>query len=332
MRDMRVLAGDVGGTKTALACFELRGKALSLRVQKSYPSRAFVDLDAVLAAFQREHPTSYDCASLAVAGPVSDRRAQVTNLPWTIDARALETEFALPRVHLINDVQALALAVSGLGPEELRTVVPGTAVPTGTIAVAAPGTGLGEAFLVWDGTRYEAYPSEGGHSGFAPATHRQTELLTFLLQERDHVSVEHVCSGRGIPDLFRFLRDRLGMREEGWLREQLAEEEDLTPTIIEAAMSEQSPLCGETMRLFAELLGAELGNLALRFLATGGIYVGGGIPPRILPFLEDGNLWKAFVHKGRLEALLATIPIHVILEPGAALRGAARHAVESCSG
>lgn len=326
----RFLVGDVGGTKTIVALYDRKETAGRLACEV-YPSRAHATLDSILSAFREAHPGAIDCAAFAVAGPVSEGHATVTHLPWGVDAKALERRHSIPRVILMNDLEALATAVPSLAPGDTHTIAPGQPATGGVIAVVAPGTGLGEAYLTWNGVEYVAHASEGGHSDFAPTTRVQARLLEFLLREHDHVSTEQVCSGLGLPNLYRFLRDDSHLDEAEWLREELESVEDQTPTIIAAGVDGRSRLCVRTLELFSEILGAEVGNVALRLLATGGVYLGGGIPPRVLPFLESEAFLNAVRRKGRFESVLRRVPICVIRNPDTVLRGAALLAAESCA-
>ncbi|MFV1957426.1 MAG: glucokinase, partial [bacterium] len=216
-------------------------------------------------------------------------------------------------------------AVPHLKSSDLHTLNTGEGKDRESLAVIAPGTGLGEAFLTWSNDRYLAHPSEGGHADFAPATPEERELLGYLQERSDHVSVESVCSGRGIPNIYSFLKDTGGYEESDWMKESLADVTDPTPVIINAATDEhrQCLLCEATLEMFVSIMGSEAGNLALKVMATGGVFVGGGIPPRIVPALEAGSFMKAFTGKGRMRAIMKKIPVHVILNPRTALIGAA---------
>jgi glucokinase len=264
-----------------------------------------------------------DRAIFGVAGPVIGKRVAVTNLPWTVDAEELREGLGLSSVMLLNDLAAIANGVPLLGPDEVYTLKAGRQDPDGAIAVIAPGTGLGEAFLTWDGERYQPHPSEGSHVDFAPANPRQMQLLRYLWPRFEHVSYELVCSGLGIPNVYAYFRDGGHAEEPDWLADQLARAEDPTPVIVGAALEGESEICVLTLDTFVSILGAEAGNLALKVMATGGVYLGGGIPPRILPALEQGAFLEAFHHKGRLGNALLDVPVHVILDSDIALFGAA---------
>ena len=317
-----LLAGDIGGTKSRLAIFPDGGSPRAPLAEESLPSERFGEIESLIREFLKRSGLSAERACLAVAGPVIDGRAAVTNLPWIADAGQIRRAFGFRSVRLLNDLAATARAVPLLEPAELHTLAPGEPASGGAIALIAPGTGLGEAFLTWDGARYREHASEGGHADFAPGSPIEIELLRELRNAADHVSYEAVASGPGLGRLYRFLR-REGAEEPAWLAARLAEAADPAPVIVEAALAGTADLCVRTVRLFVSLLGAEAGNLALKTLAAGGVYLGGGIAPRIIPFLEEGPFLDAFRRKGRMTDLLYRIPVHVILEPRAALIGAA---------
>ncbi len=326
----RLLAGDIGGTKTALAIFSSdRGPRVPL-AEKTYHSPNYPGLDALAREFLGEARMAVDRACFGVAGPVVGGQATITNLPWAMSETQLQAALNLPSVRLLNDLEAVAHAIPLLEPADLHTLQVGEPASGGAIAIIAPGTGLGEAFLTWDGSRYRAHPSEGGHADFAPTNALESELLRFLQQRYEHVSYERVSSGHGVPNIYAYLKASHGAEEPAWLTEQLKDADDPTPTIIAAALGDQPcDLCVATLNTFVSVLGAEAGNLVLKVLATGGLYVGGGIPPRILPALERGNFIQAFRRKGRQADLLGRVPVHVILNPRVGLLGAARYGLES---
>jgi glucokinase len=261
---------------------------------------------------------------------VAAGRAEITNLPWVMDETQLQEALNLSAVRLLNDLASIAHAVPFLEPDDLHTLNEGQPVPDGAIAIVAPGTGLGEAYLTWDGSRYRPHASEGGHTDFAPNNPLEVELLRDLQDRFEHVSYERVCSGRGVPNIYVHFKDSGYAEEPSWLAEQLAEADDPTPVIVNAALDGEKPceLCVATLNTFVSILGAEAGNLALKVLASGGVYLGGGIPPRILPALEDEQFMEAFRRKERMSDLLADMPVHVILNPKIALLGAACHGLE----
>lgn len=325
-----LLAGDIGGTKTSLAIISPRNGARTPLAKITLPSRQYPSLQALVRDALRGGDLPVEYACFGVAGPVVNGRVMTTNLPWSIDVRELTEDLGLLSVHLLNDLAALAYAVPHLAPTDLYTLSAGEPVSGGTIGVLAPGTGLGEAFLTWDGQQYRANASEGGHTDFAPTDEQQIALLRYLHPRLGHVSYERVCSGRGLPHLYAFFRDTLGQPELPWVAEQLAAADDPTPVIIKAALATAPacPISHAALQMFVSILGAEAGNLALKVMATGGVYLGGGIPPRIFHLLADGRLLDAFTSKGRFADLLARMPVHIICNPGAALLGAAGFGLE----
>ncbi|HEX6041818.1 glucokinase [Longimicrobium sp.] len=326
--DGLLLAGDVGGTKTVLALVRQAGGAAEIVAEAVFPSREYASLETVLAAFRAAHPAPLARAAFSVAGPVIEGRADITNLPWRLDERCLAGVMGVERVLLVNDLQATAFAVPHLRPDQVTELLPGQAEPNGVRAVVSVGTGLGEALLVptADGG-FLSLPTEGGHTDFAPRGALQRRLLAELARVHDHVSYERVCSGMGIAALYRFLAARSTEPPPPWLAARLAAGGDVTPAIVDGGMHGERgcPVCRRTLRLLAAILGAEAGNAALRGLATGGVYLGGGIPPRILPVLRGRAFREGFRQKGPMSPLMENIPVHVILEPRAALLGAARY-------
>lgn len=327
-----LLAGDIGATKTALAIFVSAGSLGEPLAEAAFPSTDYDGLEEIVTVFLAQVGTEVECASFGVAGPVTDGRAKITNLPWEIDEKQMQHGLGIPVVRLLNDLEAIATAVPWLQSKDLHTLNEGRLVPGGGIGVVAPGTGLGEAFLTWDGMRYRAYPSEGGHTDFAPQDSLQEGLLQYLRQVQglEHVSYERVCSGMGVPNIYAYLKHSEYAEEPDWLGEQLAAAEDPTPVIVKAALegNQRCLLCEATLDIFVAVLGAEAGNLALKVLATGGVYLGGGIPRRILPALEQGRFLEAFTGKGRFADLMSKIPVHVITNPNVALLGAAYRGLE----
>lgn len=319
-----LLAADVGGTKTDLALFSRDSGPFRPIAHGTLPSRAYGGLIELVDAFLTQRSASVRQACIAVAGPVRKQQAALTNLPWIVSADQLRDSLNADRVVVINDLEAIAESIPLLRPSELVELQSGDADPHGPIAVLAPGTGLGEAFLVWDGSRYRVHPSEGGHVDFAPRTLVQEKLLTFVRNRYGHVSVERVCSGLGITLIYEFLRDTVGGIEPTWLADQLATAEDRTPIIIDAAKDATQPveLCRQTLELFVEILAAEASNFALKLLATGGAYLAGGLPPRLIGFLRS-SFQKTFSDKGRFREFTASFPIHVVIRKQPALLGIA---------
>jgi glucokinase len=320
-----ILVGDVGGTNTRLAWADAAQGAAGLRGVQTYPSAAHRSLEALVARFLDEVPGRPAQACFGIAGPVRDGRVEATNLPWVVDARALAVRLGLDRVLVMNDLEALAWGIPGLPPGDLAELQAGRAEPTGNAAVISAGTGLGEAGLVWDGRRHRPFASEGGHADWAPRDELQVELWRFLGAEFGHASVERVLSGPGLQNIYRFFRDVRGLPEPPWLAEAPPRVPP-APVISEAALAGRAEICVRALDLFVAIYGAEAGNVGLRFLATAGVHVGGGIAPRILPALQRPGFIDAFRGTGRLRPLLETMPVRVVLNPHAALLGAARRA------
>lgn len=326
-----LLAADIGGTKTVLAIFDVEDDTLISRhpiQERTFSSQQYQSLELIVDEFLRDSDLSITAGSFGVAGPVVGDRAQVTNLPWVIEAGAMRERFGFD-IHLLNDLEALATAVPFLEQTDLITLNEGQPVEHGAIGVIAPGTGLGEAYLVWNRSarRYESYPSEGGHCAFGPTTPLQLEMLNYWMPRMTHVSYERVCSGIGIPNIYAFLRETGRYPEPPWLRDQMAETVDLTPVIVRAAVAGEAAICSATLDIFMEILGDQAGNLALTVLATGAIYLGGGIPGRILSQLQKGPFMKFFQDKGRFSEMMSRIPVHIIYNPKAALFGTAYDAL-----
>jgi len=325
---MLLLAGDIGATKTELAVFSSQAGRTPLAAA-AFPSAAYSGLEALVGEFLAQVRLPVEHAVFGVAGPVLEGRVSATNLPWEMEEVRLQAALGLRSVRLINDLEAMAWAIPHLEAADLYTLNPGRPAPGGTIAVIAPGTGLGEAFLTWNGTRYRPYPSEGGHADFAPRSPLEADLWHYLHGRFGHVSYERLCSGRGLPNIYAFLKESGRASEPAWLTTRLRAVEDPTPVLIEAALGvRRCEICVTALELFVSILGAEAGNLALKVLARGGVYLGGGIPPRILPALQQENFLEAFRSKGRMEGLLARIPVHVILNPRTGLLGAAFRGLE----
>jgi glucokinase len=327
---MMLLTGDIGGTKTDLALYSTeRGPKVPID-QGTFRSGDYPSLEALAASFVRSAGHAPTHGTFGVPGPVVEGRAQVTNLPWVVEEAKLEEALGLRAVRLLNDLEAIANGIPALETEDVHVLHDVQPVQGGSKAVIAPGTGLGEGFLVWDGKRYRSCSSEGGHGTFAPMDERQLELSRFLMGRFGHVSNERVCSGLGIPNLYRYLKDTGFAPEPDWLALELEEASDPTPVILRAAADtgRTCELCRETLRLFVSIFGGEAGNMALKVMATGGVYLAGGIAPRIISALETGDFLKHFLHKGRLQILLEQVPVFVIMHPKIALLGSACYGLE----
>jgi glucokinase len=323
---MLLLVGDIGATHARLALISPEHGLSRPAREANLPSRGYDSLEAAVGEFLTPPPPApIERAVFAVAGPVVRGRAELTNLGWVVDEQRLSAALGIPVVRLLNDLVALAYAVPRLPADALQTLQPGESVECGAIAVVAPGTGLGEAFVTWENADCRAHPSEAGHADFAPVDALQEELLAWLRGRFDSVSYERVCSGSGLPNLYDFLKARGTAREQPWLADRLAASDDRSPVIVDAAFDARapSPLALAALELFAAILAAESGNAALRVLATGGVYLGGGMPRRILPLLERASFVERFRAKDRMADLLVGIPLHVIVARGVALSGAA---------
>ena len=322
-----ILAGDIGGTRTRLALFERAAGKLPMVSDSEYPSREHAGLDEIVSQFLSEHAAQIDSACFGVAGPVLHGRVSTPNLPWLIDVRTIEKLLDIDAVWLINDLEAHAYSIAGLGPEDLKQVNPkaGTSADAevGNAALIAPGTGLGEAGLHWDGTRHVPFASEGGHADFAPRGELEIELLRYLTQKFKRVSYERILSGPGLVNVYSFLRDTRKEEEPAWLREELQQAPDVAQVITRNALAAKSAICEHALEIFVEILGAEAGNAALRFMATAGVFIGGGIPAKILPKIQEPAFMEAFLAKGRLRAMLERIPVNVVLHGKSGLIGAA---------
>jgi glucokinase len=322
-----LLAGDIGGTKTQLAIYSIDG--VPEREQEAiFKSADYPSLEVVAQKFLAETAVKVTHAVFGVAGPVVNGESKITNLPWHISETNLSQTLQLPAtsVKLLNDLEAIAYAVPHLPSGDITLLNKDQLDPTpgGHKAVIAPGTGLGEAILFHQNGHYHVLPSEGGHADFGPTNLIQLGLLRFLLDKFSHVGYERVCSGAlGIPNIYAYLKETRSAEESPQVAAALQASKDPTPVIIQAAMANDCELCRATLNTFVSILGAEAGNLALKVMATSGIYLGGGIPPKIISKLKDGTFMAAFVNKGRFAELLSRIPVYVILNENPGLLGAA---------
>lgn len=333
-----ILAGDVGGTKVHLGLYNFEsGKLKPVRDQK-YPAADFHSLDDVVLKFLAEEPGADPkkrgadhgivAACFGCPGPVREGRIKLTNLPWTLDVRDLAKSLDIPHIFLINDLEANGYGIPELSADSIFTLHRADVTAIGHRGLISAGTGLGEALLIYDGhlRRHTPIPSEGGHCDFAPRNDREIALLQYLRRTLDgRVSFERVVSGIGIKNVYAFLKDDQKMEEPAWLRDRIATE-DPNAVIGMCAEDGSSPICYETMQIFAAAFGAEAGNIALKVLSTGGIYLGGGIAPKILKTLQSGAFTEAFLDKGRLRTILEAMPVRVILNENTALFGAAAYA------
>jgi glucokinase len=326
-----ILAGDVGGTKCNLALFEIQGQSHRKIIDHRYESREFPAFDEIISKFLSETRAetkgagkhSIEAAGFGVAGPVIDHRVKATNLPWIVDRAKLAKQLGTPHVVLLNDLEATAHSLALMAPSELSTLNQGVASPKSTQALLAAGTGLGEAILFWDGARYLVASTEGGHTDFAPRTEQEIELLRYMKKHDEYVSVELILSGRGFRTIHTFLNPSVQHPSFE------APEADAAPEITRLALAGECPVCVQTLDLWVSMYGAEAGNLALKVLARGGVWVAGGIAVKIRKKMEDGTFFRAFCEKEKFAALLAQIPIHMVLNEEAPLIGAMSQAIRA---
>lgn len=327
-----ILAGDIGGTKTNVAIFETSGETIgAVKSQQSFPSGKYDSLNAILKEFvAAHHVETLTHACFGIAGPVIDGRSETPNLAWIVEANSLAAQLGIGRVKLINDLEATAAGVEALTPDKLATLNEGDASIGGNRALIAAGTGLGMAGIILrDNGRYQPLASEGGHSDFAARNETEIDLYQYLAEKfNGHVSYERALSGPGLFNIYSFLRDRKFAEEPDWLRAEIESVGgNKTAAVSNAALAKKSELAVKALDMFASIYGAMAGNLALLMVATGGLYLGGGIAPKIIDKLKDGTFMRAFKDKGRFNAFNSSIPVHVILDDKTALYGAARSAL-----
>lgn len=320
-----ILTVDIGGTHTRLGMVEEDAPEIRLAHFRSYKSKEYQNAEEIIRLYEDVIDIKAENAVIGVPGPVLDGIARATNLPWELEEKRLAETLGFSSVKLINDVEALGYAIHVLLPGDLVPLNRGRHTPDAPASVIAPGTGLGEAYVLPAGSRYRAFPSEGGHAGFAPSSALELQLLEYLLENQVHVSVETVCSGPGICNIYHFLKDRKICVEPQWLKEVIEKSTDRAETIARNALSgdRAEAISIQTLDLFVAVLGAEAGNLALTLAAKNGVYVGGGIAPRILPFLQKDRFMQSFLNKGSLTPFIADIPVNVIRKPEANLYGLA---------
>ncbi|MDB5098328.1 MAG: glucokinase [Cyanobacteria bacterium RYN_339] len=323
----RFLAGDIGGTKVIMALYEVEGDQITQTAEKRYVSAEHATFTEILVDFRKEHDAPVAATGLGVAGPVFDRRCQATNLPWVIDARELEASQPVGRVALVNDFKAAALGVLHLKPGEWVDLNPGTTQPHGPIAVLGAGTGLGQALLFYSDKRYHVVPTEGGHKDFAPRTDDEIGLLKFLRERHGRVSYERVLSGAGLHAVYDYVVTTRTSPELAEVRDAMAKE-DAAAVISQWGQSGKDPNCVKALDIFATVYGAEAGNLALQIVATGGVYLTGGIGPKNVGKLLDGSFLKGYLTKGRFSKMVADIPCKLVTNKNVGLLGAAAAAME----
>lgn len=317
-----VLAGDIGGTKTRLAVFEVTGTALNTAAEAVYASRDYHSFAEIVRAFKTGHACDCDCACFGVAGPVRQGVCQTTNLPWRLVAADLADTLGFARLALLNDLEATGWGLRALDARDCSELVPGQADSVGNAAIIAAGTGLGEAGMYWDGSQHQPFATEGGHTDFSPGNDLESELLDYLSKRYAHVSWERVVSGPGLVNIHAFLRAHHGAATPPWLVESM-QAGDPAAAISEAASTERDEICVRALDLFVHLYGVEAGNLALKMMTVGGMYIGGGIAPKIIDRLQGNGFMEGFLAKGRMRPLLEAMPVRVILNDRTALAGAA---------
>ncbi len=325
---MRVLAGDIGGTNARLAIYDVEGERYELVSSETYPSQRFDTLVAIVKDFLSSREADVQRACFGVAGPVRDGHAQTTNLPWRVSTAELAAGAGVKQVAVINDLEAQAHGIVTLAPDDLATLSAGDPRSVGNRALIAAGTGLGQAGLYWDGKSHHPFACEGGHTSFAPKGELQIALLEFMTERYEHVSWERVVSGPGLVSLHDFLVDH---RRFQLPPDHPVPDPEAGEAITESAIGGRCPICIEALDLFVALYGAEAGNLALKIMARGGLYLGGGIAPKIVEVLKRPRFIEAFVAKGRMRPLLEVMPVRVILNERTALQGAARYAANFLS-
>jgi len=312
-----ILAGDIGGTKTNLGLFDVQQGKLNRVAEKRYPSREHKGLEEIVADFVRVTGAKPSAAGFGIAGPVVDNRVRTGNLPWVIDGATMAKQLGLERVRLLNDLEAAAFGISVMGPTDLETLHAGVEAPQAPRVVIAAGTGLGEAILFWDGTKHIPTATEGGHADFAPHTDQQVDLWKFIKARSEFVSNELILSGRGFKTLHEFLNP--GVRHPGFEDSSI----DPAPEITRMALSKECPVCVAALDLWVEIYGSEAGNLVVRSVARGGVFVAGGIAIKILPVLKNGRFAAALQQKEKMTDFLAQVPIYVVLDEECPLKGAA---------
>jgi glucokinase len=322
---MLVLAGDIGGTSARLAHFKAEGEKLEVVSQEVYPSRQFSGLVELIRKFVSAHGESAEAACFSIAGPVRGDQVVTPNLGWVVDAADVARRLSIQTVHVMNDLEANAYGIATLEPSDIAVLNPGTPDPTGNAAVVSAGTGLGEAGLFWDGSGHRPFATEGGHTDFAPRNKLEVDLFLHLLSRFGRVSCERVVSGPGLHNIYQFLRDT-GQGAESEEVVAAMQKESPPPVISRFALTGRCALCVRALDIFVSLFGAEAGNFALKVMATGGVFLGGGIAPKIIEKLQGPLFLETFTAKGRLKSLMESMPVRVILNDMTALRGAARYA------
>jgi glucokinase len=321
-----ILAGDTGGTNTRLALFEKTENGFESVAIEKFSSPAFGGLNEIIEKFLTDKPHKIERACFAVPGPVRENKAKLANLPWAVDAEEVKKQFGYDRIGLINDLESNAYGLNELEGSDFAVLNEGTPNPSGNAALISAGTGLGEAGMHFADGRRLPFASEGGHADFAPRTEIEIDLLRYLLGKYERVSVERVVSGMGLQNIYEFLRDTKREEVPTWLADEIADSKDVGAMVSKHGLACKAPICEQTLEIFVSLYGAQAGNLGLTMLATGGVYIGGGIAPKILSKLQEPTFFKSFKSKGRMSDLMERMPVSVVLNDNAALLGAAHFA------
>jgi glucokinase len=321
-----ILAGDTGGTNTRLALFEKIEQGFESVAVEKFSSPGFGSLNEIIEKFLADKPHKIERACFAVPGPVRENKAKLANLPWAVDANEVKKQFGYELIGLINDLESNAYGLSELKESDFSILNEGSANPTGNAALISAGTGLGQAGMHFSNGSRRPFASEGGHADFAPRSELEIELLRYLLGKYERVSVERVVSGMGLQNIYEFLRDTKREEVPSWLAEEITDSKDVGAIVSKHGLACKAPICEQTLEIFASLYGAETGNLGLKMLATGGVYIGGGIAPKILPKLQEPTFLNSFKSKGRMSDLMERMPVRVVLNDNAALLGAAHFA------
>jgi len=321
-----ILAGDIGGTRNLLAAFQTEGSKLQLVVEKTYKSQQHEGLQEIISTFVKTEGIPVHSACFGVAGPVRGGKSKISNLPWTIDSRELAAQLKLGTVGLINDLEAYAYGIDALESKDFVTLSEGLGADAeGNRVVIAARTGLGVAGLYWDGFRHHPFPCEGGHADFAPKSDLEAELAQYLRKKYDHVSCERILSGPGIKNIYDFLRDAGKAKEPGWLQKQMSEAPDPSALISQLALENKAAICDQALNIFVGVYGSETGNRALNFMATGGVFIGGNIAAKNVPRMQDPIFMNSFLNKGRMSALLADMPVKIVMNDDSGIIGAAQY-------
>lgn len=322
-----ILAGDIGGTKTHLGVFHARDQKFTPMMQEQFSSQEFPDLESLVQTFLDKHDVKIEYACFSIAGPVINNRCKTTNLPWVVDADEAARMLGFEKIWLINDLEGNAHGITHLRPEEFTVLHEGEPGIFGNACVVSAGTGLGEAGLFWNGDGYIPFACEGGHTDFAPRSDEEIELFKYLRRDHHHVSYERVLSGMGLYAIYSFLRDTNRYPEPEWIADGLAAVDDPAAAISKFAIEEKADICVKALDMFIDIYGAEAGNAALKFMAFGGVFIGGGIAPKICSRMQESRFLDSFFNKGRMRSILERMPVKIIMNSKTALLGAARCAM-----